>query len=280
MQYGAMNNPLNSLAEEVQRVASLGVDYLELCMDAPFAHHTIIRETLPFIRRTLAAAGMSLVGHLPTFVYTADLTASIRTASLAEILASLEVASELAVPKAVLHPSAVHPLGSAIMELSLQYAAETLSTVVHRANQLGIVLCLENMFPRYRAFFEPVAFVDIFRQYSELMLTLDIAHAHIGCRDGARALEFIQRFGKRIGHIHVSDNRLKQDDHLPLGAGSIDLQGIVSALKQSGYDGTVTLEIFDENPASVVESMQKWKNTWELKSPEQSRKRPGLGNTL
>lgn len=262
MQCGAMNNPLKSLAEEVERVASLGFDYLELCMDAPLAHHTIIRETLPFIRRTLGAVGMSLIGHLPTFVYTADLTASIRAASLAEILTSLEVASELAVTKAVLHPSAIHPLGSAVMELSLQYAADTLSTVVHRANQLGVILCIENMFPRYRAFFEPVAFVDIFRQYSGLMLTLDIAHAHIGCRDGARALEFIQRFGKRIGHMHVSDNRLKRDDHLPLGAGSIDFQKIVAALKQSGYDGTVTLEVFDQDPASVVKSMEKWKHTW------------------
>jgi len=80
---------------------------------------------------------MSLVGHLPTFVYTADLTASIRAASLAEILTSLEVASELAVTKAVLHPSAIHPLGSAVMELSLQYAADTLSTVVHRQINLG-----------------------------------------------------------------------------------------------------------------------------------------------
>jgi sugar phosphate isomerase/epimerase len=262
MQCGAMNNPLKSLAVEVERVASLGFDYLELCMDAPLAHHTIIRENLPFIRRTLRGAGMSLVGHLPTFVHTADLTASIRAASLAEILTSLEVAAELAVTKAVLHPSAIHPLGPTVMELSMHYAAETLSTVVQRANQLGVILCIENMFPRYRAFFEPVDFVDIFRQHAGLMLTLDIAHAHIGCRNGARALEFIQRFGKRIGHLHVSDNRLKRDDHLPLGAGSIDFQGIAEALKQSGYDGTVTLEVFDQDPTSIVKSMEKWKHTW------------------
>jgi sugar phosphate isomerase/epimerase len=114
------------------------------------------------------------------------------------------------------------------------------------------------MFPRYRAFFEPLAFVDIFGQHAGLMLTLDIAHAHIGCRDGGRALEFIQRFGKRISHLHVSDNRLKRDDHLPLGAGSIDFRGIAAALKQSGCDGTATLEVFDQDPASVVKSMEKW----------------------
>jgi len=262
MQCGAMNNPLNPLDREVARIASLGFDYLELCMDAPCAHHTIIRKALPFIRRALAGPGMGVVGHLPTFVYTADLTDSIRAASLAEILASLEVAAELAVAKAVLHPSAIHPLGKAIMDLSLKYAAETLSTVVKRANQLGVVLCLENMFPRYRAFFEPAAFEDAFRQHSGLTLAFDIAHAHIGCRDATRALEFIERFGHRIGHIHVSDNRGKQDDHLPLGAGSIDFQMIVAALKRCGYDGTVTLEIFDDNPASVVKSRHEWKRIW------------------
>jgi sugar phosphate isomerase/epimerase len=261
MKCGAMNNPLKPLAEEVKRLASLGFDYLELCMDAPLAHHTIIRETLPFIRRTLGEAGMTLLGHLPTFVYTADFTDSIRAASLREVLTSLEVASELAVAKVVLHPSIIHPLGPGLMELSLQYAAETLATVVHRANQLGMKLCLENMFPRYRAFFEPSSFEDILRQYPGLMLALDIAHAHIGCRDGARALEFLQRFGKRIGHLHVSDNRLKRDDHLPLGAGSIDFRGIAAALKQTGYDGTVTFEVFDQDPTSVVKSMEKWKHT-------------------
>jgi len=48
---------------------------------------------------------MELVCHLPTFLSTADLTQSIRDASLHEILRSLETASELEAEKVVLHPS-------------------------------------------------------------------------------------------------------------------------------------------------------------------------------
>jgi sugar phosphate isomerase/epimerase len=264
MQCGVMNHPLNALTGEVERLAGMGFDFIELCMDAPFAHHEVIRENLAAIRRWLAQARMAIVCHLPTFVYTADLTASIRQASLAETLSSLEAASELGAAKAVLHPSAVHPLARGREDLSQRLAAESLEAVVRRGEQLGVRICIENMFPRFRAFFEPAAFVALFRRHPGLELALDLGHAHIGSGDGARALDFIGRFADRIGHLHVSDNRFTQDDHLPLGAGSIDFAPAVSALKRCGYDGTATLEVFSDDPAAVVRSMEKWRSIWKL----------------
>jgi sugar phosphate isomerase/epimerase len=61
------------------------------------------------------------------------------------------------------------------------------------------------------------------------------------------AYRFIDRFPDRIRHIHIHDNRggnsPGDDLHLPLGEGSINFPRILSALLQSGYDGTITLEV-------------------------------------
>ena len=47
--------------------------------------------------------------------------------------------------------------------------------------------------------------------------------------------------------MHASDNFGKEDNHLPLGTGTIDLRKIVQALKRIGYDGTVTFEVFSRD---------------------------------
>lgn len=81
----------------------------------------------------------------------------------------------------------------------------------------------------------------------ELAFHLDVAHANLnsGYRGANRTPAFLEAFGDRLVHVHVSDNRGgDQDLHLPLGAGAIDWRKIVSALKEAGYDSTITLEVF------------------------------------
>jgi L-ribulose-5-phosphate 3-epimerase UlaE len=48
----------------------------------------------------------------------------------------------------------------------------------------------------------------------------------------------------RLLHVHLSDNKGKSDDHLAIGAGTIDWKKELRLLKASGYDDTITLEIF------------------------------------
>ena len=75
--------------------------------------------------------------------------------------------------------------------------------------------------------------------------------------DAERALKFINCFRGRLGHVHISDNSGKRDDHLPVGEGNFDFKRFVSELKKSGYDNTITLEIFTDNRADLVLSRQR-----------------------
>jgi sugar phosphate isomerase/epimerase len=257
MKYGAMNFPIKPIADELADIAALGFDYLELSMDPPQAHYSAIRQQMNLILGALASHSMNIICHLPTFVSTADLTDSIREASLLEMFNSLEVAAELGSQKVVLHPGHIGGLGIYVEQTALAHANNSLAAIIDHAQTLGLCVCLENMFPKCRAFVEPDDFVEILQRFPDLKLTLDTGHANIANPGGRRILEFIEKFGRRIGHLHVSDNFGERDDHLPLGAGKIDFLKIVTALKQTGYDGTVTLEIFSEDRRELQKSRDR-----------------------
>jgi sugar phosphate isomerase/epimerase len=258
MRFGAMNFPVRPVMEELDAVARLGFDYLELTLDPPEAHFSRIRSQAEGIRQTLGARGMGLVCHMPTFVHIADLTESIRKASLGEVLSSLEVAAELEAEKIVLHPAFPSGLAVFVRELSRQYAGESLDVIVVRSRQLGLRLCLENMFPRCLTYFEPIHFKTVFDIYPDIQLTLDMGHANIDDPGGRRVLDFIRRFGDRIGHLHASDNLGKRDDHLSIGRGNIDFRKILSELKKAGYDETVTLEIFSTDRRELERGRERF----------------------
>lgn len=247
MLYGAMNFPIRPVLEELEAISQLGFDYLELTMDAPQAHYRMIQQQREQLLRALDRCKMGLVCHLPTFVSTADLTDSLRETSLSEVLESLKVAADLGPLKVVLHPSHIGGLSVFVIDQAKGYALESLDAIVEKADKLGLCLCIENMFPRSRSLVNPEDFVEIFERFPTLKLTLDTGHAHIKGRGGKKTLDFIQRFHDRIAHIHANDNFGDEDSHLPIGAGTIDFQGIIKALKGIGYDGTVTLEVFSRD---------------------------------
>jgi sugar phosphate isomerase/epimerase len=244
MLYGAMNFPVKPVLEELEVFSKLGFDYLELAMDPPRAHHSTIRQQARGIREALDRFGMGLVCHLPTFVSTADLTESLRKASLREILDSLETAALLQPMKIVVHPSHFGGLAVHVLDLVRGYAMESLAAVVEKGEELGMVLCLENMFPKTLSLVEPEDFHEVFGRFPSLKLTLDTGHARLGASGSRRILELIKRFPDRLEHIHVSDNLGHGDHHLPIGTGVIDFAEMARALKRIGYDKTITLEIF------------------------------------
>jgi sugar phosphate isomerase/epimerase len=247
MLYGGMNFPIKPVLEELEAIAKLGFDYLELAMDPPKAHYKIVKQQKDDILSTLERYHMRLVCHLPTFVSTADLTDSLRETSLNEVLESLQVAAYLRPLKVVLHPSHISGLSVLVMDQARDRAWRSLEVIVKKADQLGVSLCLENMFPLTNSLVEPEHFVPVFENFPSLKMTLDTGHAHMQSKGGKRVLRFIDRFGSRIDHVHANDNFGKEDNHLPIGAGTIDFPKITRALKKIDYNKTVTLEVFSRD---------------------------------
>jgi len=137
-----------------------------------------------------------------------------------------------------------------------------LKVVYARADELGITLCLENMLPWLGWLFEPEEFRDVFKKFGKMKLMLDIGHANIDAKEN-RAPEFIKVYGKRIAHLHAHDNFGREDNHLPLGCGNIKFNEIFSEIKKTGYDDTMTLEVFSSDRDYLKLSLKKAKAMWE-----------------
>jgi sugar phosphate isomerase/epimerase len=262
MQYGAMNFPVKPLRDELDTIAALGFDYLELTMDPPAAHYTTVREEKDGLLAALHRYGMRLVCHMPTFVSLADLTESIRKASLTEVLQSIETAALIGADKVVVHPAYIAGMGPHVPELARGFAMESLEVIASRAADLDLTLCLENMFPRTQFCVDVGDLADVFNRLPTLRLTLDTGHANIGSPRGKRTLKLIETFTDRISHVHVSDNFGKEDNHLPIGSGRIKFSKILKALKKTGYNDTVTFEVFTPDREYLRVSRQMFENIW------------------
>ncbi|MBW2355667.1 MAG: sugar phosphate isomerase/epimerase [Deltaproteobacteria bacterium] len=256
MRFGAMNFPVHPVVDEIRAIAALGFDYLELTLDAPLAHHTEVRRQRSEILGALVDGGLGLVCHLPTFIYTADLTPALRQASRDEIRRSLDVAADLGAEKVVAHPPAISFMGARAMDRVRPLVEEGMAEMLAHAASLGVCVCLENMFPRYRVGVEPSAFEPLLAAWPELRLTLDVGHAFIEDRKAQRLLAFIETLGHRVGHLHLSDNRGQRDEHLPLGKGRIPYARIARALTHHVTMETITLEIFTDRREDLVDSRE------------------------
>ena len=262
MKYGAMNFPIKPLLREIEDIGEMGFDYIELTMDPPEATPQKILTQKHSIRDRLNRYGLALLGHLPTFVWTSDLCDGLRKASLQENFDALEAGAELGIKKVVLHPGYISGLGKFVPDRAKGYGVESIGAILRKAEGLEITVCLENMLPQTQFLSHPLEFQAIFDTFSSLRLALDIGHANLGGGKN-KSSEFIQRYGDRIGHVHANDNFGKEDNHLPIGAGIIDFAKILSDLKRSEYDQTITLEVFSRDKDYLVISREKLKRMWE-----------------
>jgi sugar phosphate isomerase/epimerase len=110
------------------------------------------------------------------------------------------------------------------------------------ASSYGLTVVFEN----FKAPFDRVStFKTLLTAVPGLKLHLDFGHANFGA-DNHEVI--CGELGEYIGHVHFSDNRSRTDDHMPLGVGSVNWKNAVHALKATGYNSTITLEVFCNDP--------------------------------
>ncbi|MCC5909610.1 MAG: sugar phosphate isomerase/epimerase [Clostridiaceae bacterium] len=83
-----------------------------------------------------------------------------------------------------------------------------------------------------------------------LAACLDTGHAH--ALGKSQLITWVESYGQHLQYIHLHDNNGEQDQHLPLGEGTIDFQVFFAKLKEIQYDSVMICEIFGE-----IESQQK-----------------------
>ena len=147
------------------------------------------------------------------------------------------------------HPG--HPLGDRL--------AEGLERVLDHAANTGVRIAFE---PEPGMFVErPIGFdavVDALGERgAELGLTLDLGHCVVTGDLPIRSL--LDRYGARLLHVHVADCPAGVHEHLPLGAGDLDLGEALGALEHAGFTGMAAVELSRDShraPEAVAHSLR------------------------
>jgi sugar phosphate isomerase/epimerase len=95
-------------------------------------------------------------------------------------------------------------------------------------------------------------FVTKYADYPGVGLNFDMGHFYCVGEDPA---ELIRGVGRRALHFHLEDIAADRVHfHLPPGKGVMDYKAIFAAIRDIGYEGWVTIELypFQENPAEVA----------------------------
>ncbi|APZ93976.1 sugar phosphate isomerase/epimerase family protein [Fuerstiella marisgermanici] len=131
-------------------------------------------------------------------------------------------------------------------EQAMEFAAEVFRAAMPTFAEHNVVLCMEPLTPKETDFIntcaDAVALMKMV-DHSSFVLHQDVK-AMVGA-ESASVPELIHRYKDVCGHFHVNDTNL-----LGPGMGETDYHPIFKALQEVGYDGWVSVEVFDYSPGA------------------------------
>jgi len=136
---------------------------------------------------------------------------------------------------------------------------ERYSMLLDEAEKFGVTVAQENI---CYCKSKDLNFLDNLRKTcgSRTKFVLDIKQA---VRTGLSPFEIIDRLGKDIIHVHISDNR-ENSDCLPVGKGTFDFMKLVNELKKLDYSGALFIELYRNNYGEYSELYDGMKKIEEI----------------
>lgn len=250
----------HSFADAVTRLAGLGYRGVEIMADVPHAWPAyLLPEQKQAIREALAKNNLA-ISNVNAFMMHAvndrrqkywhpswiEPDANYRQVRIDHTKRALTLAKELGAPNITTEPGG--PVEGRPWGECLKLFVEMLKPVVEHAEKEQVLLLVEP---------EPDLLIETADQYLEfaskitspyLGLNFDIGHSYC-VKD--EPPETIRRLGKLIRHVHLEDiAATRVHHHLIPGEGAIDFGATLTALREIGYDGWVTIELYTchENP--------------------------------
>ncbi len=135
---------------------------------------------------------------------------------------------------------------------AMDYAAEVFSAVMPAIGACGVELCLEPLASTETNFLTSIAQAnDLIRRvdHPHFLLHLDVK-AQSG-DPGGSVVELFTKHARMAGHVHVQDTNLRGP-----GMGEVDFHPIMGALVKSGYEGWVSVEVFDYSAGAEETAVQ------------------------
>jgi sugar phosphate isomerase/epimerase len=241
--------------ETASRIAALGYDGLELLADVPHAwpaglldvqkraiSQAMERSRLEF--SNINAFMMNAINDRrqpywhPSFI---EPEPNYRQVRIDHTKRALDLCALLGAPHITTEPGGPIAPGQSRQE-AIDLFVEVLKPLAQHAHDKGVLLLIEP---------EPELLLETTDQYLEVAerlnapsigLNFDVGHAFCVREDLPKA---IAKLAPHIRHYHLEDiAATRVHHHLVPGTGAIDFKGVISAIRATGYDGWLTVELY------------------------------------
>ncbi|MFP3462673.1 sugar phosphate isomerase/epimerase family protein [Arthrobacter globiformis] len=234
-----------SMDTAVKDIAAAGYQGVEM-FDGNLAHYEDNPEQL---RGILEEAGVSLVSVYTgaNFVY-----ADILPDELHRIQRAAELAATFGAERLVVGGGARRAAGTT--DEDYRRLGEALDRVTDIAETAGLTATYH---PHLTTIVESPDELERLMPLTRIGFCPDTAHLAAG---GADPAAVIRKYPERIRHVHLKDLRKDPFSFLPLGQGELDFPDIVQAIKESGYDSWLMVELdeYDGNPREAAEISRQY----------------------
>lgn len=260
----------NTLDESIESIADIGYAAVELMADLHHAYPPTFDAArrsaaqLLLQQRNLVVSNINAFTHFvdgdtyhPTWI---EDDGALREKRIEHTLNCIDLAADFHARTISLQPG-----GPMIgMYISRQVAgerfAEGLSRCVERARQKGVILAIE---PEPGLFIQTAGeYLDFkntfFRNIDCVRMNCDIGHLFCVGDDPA---EVIRKMPEEVAHVHLEDigkNRVHQ--HLTPGKGVIDFAAIFASLREVGYTGWTTVELYPYETTAAGVAKLAWEH--------------------
>jgi sugar phosphate isomerase/epimerase len=241
--------------EAAARIAEIGYEGLELMADVPHAWPAgLLEGPKQAIRAAMAANGLAfsnvnafmmnaIADHRQPYWYPSFIEhdAGYRRVRIDHTRRAIDLCAELGAPHITTEPGG--PIGEwPTRQTSIDLFVEALKPLAEHAHKRGVLLLVEP---------EPGLLIETTDQYLEIFervdspslgLNFDVGHAYCMAEDLPAQ---VTKLAPHTRHYHFEDIAATRiHHHMIPGTGAIDFAAVVKAIKATGYDGWITVELY------------------------------------
>jgi sugar phosphate isomerase/epimerase len=263
-----------SLIDSIEKISQVGYSGIEIMCDVPHAYPPNLTDgQIKEIKNTLKKNSLE-ISNLNAFTLFAmgdtyhpswiDTSEDKREARINHTANCIDLAYQLGAKNITIEPGGpVLPSEKQSTEKALELFEQGIEKVLPQAERKQVKVLVEP---------EPGLLIENSKQFLEfikkfdsqyLKLNFDIGHFYCVNEDpSALILELCDY----IEHFHMADIKDRVHYHLVPGLGAIDFQSVFKAIKQIGYNGYVTVELYPykENPLEAAKKSFEYLQSLEI----------------
>ncbi|MGM0441857.1 MAG: sugar phosphate isomerase/epimerase family protein [Elusimicrobiota bacterium] len=203
-------------------------DGIELFADVPNFYVDDFDEGI--LRRYARASGkLKYTVHSPIYgINIAAVNPGILRESLRQIIKVMEWSSIIDIEYFVIHPGVMPVDEEEVRGKILDIVHDSIDKILRHADNFNIKMVVENIGLNKLCLDYNINILKSFIEKENLGLCLDVGHGNIS----GQIPEILTSMSEKIESIHISDNYGKEDEHNPVGKGSVCWTEIVKLIER------------------------------------------------